>query len=429
MKSANLVLIGALALAGAAYGQQPPDVVASDTSFNTAMGTNALLSLTPSTPNGSYNTASGDAALYSDTTGSYNTASGNKALFSNTAGNYNTACGDQALFSNTTGVSNTASGEKALFSNTTGYNNTASGLFALYFNNGNYNTASGEGALQENTTGNDNTASGYDALLFNTTGSNNTASGYYALAGAVITTANPDGATGSNNTGIGTNALFSYSTGSNNTASGFNALFSNTTGSNNIAEGYQAGYNLTTGSNNIDIGNVGVAGESNTIRIGTKGTQKATVIAGIYGTPVSGSPVVVSATGRLGVTVSSERYKTTITPMESNSEKLEQLRPVTFHLKTDPHGALQYGLIAEEVANVYPELVIRGEKGRIDGVRYDELTPILVNEVQQQKRTIGAQSEKIDAQAANIHDLRMLVIEMQAGLLKLQSKDELVAKR
>ena len=293
------------------------------------------------------------------------------------------------------GSGNTGMGLGALGSNTTGGDNTASGTDALNANTtGSLNTASGVGALEFNTTGSGDTATGYNALAANTTGGDNTASGLFALQ---------------NNT-----------TGTNNTASGANALDKNTTGSNNIAVGSQAGFNLTTGNNNIDIGNVGVAGESNTIRIGIHGTQRATFIAGIFNTSVSGSTVMVTPAGKLGITVSSERFKTAIAPMGSNSARLGQLRPVTFHLKTDPHGALQYGLIAEEVAKVYPELVIRGEKGRIDGVRYDELAPMLLNEVQQQQH-------KIDAQTAEIRDLKKLVVETQAGLLKLQSKDELVA--
>jgi Chaperone of endosialidase len=112
--------------------------------------------------------------------------------------------------------------------------------------------------------------------------------------------------------------------------------------------------------------------------------------------------------------------------MGSSSAKLEQLRPVTFHLKTDPKGALQYGLIAEEVAKVYPELVIRDQTGRIDGVRYDELAPMLLNEMEQQRTQT---TEKIDAQAVEIRDLRKLVVELQAGLIKLRAKDKLVAQR
>jgi hypothetical protein len=203
----------------------------------------------------------------------------------------------------------------------------------------------------------------------------------------------------------------------------------NTTGSNNIAEGYQAGYNLTTGSNDIDIGNVGVAGEDNTIRIGTKGTHKATVIAGIISSKITGSAVYVTTTGRLGVLASSERFKTAIAPMGSDTAKLGQLRPVTFHLKTDPQGALQYGLIAEEVAKVYPELVIRNESGRIDGVRYDELAPMLLNEAQRQQQKIAAQAAEIGDLKKQVAELNNLKQEMRSALTELKSKGQLVAKR
>ena len=244
--------------------------------------------------------------------------------------------------------------------------------------------------------------------------------------------------TANSNTGIGTYALTANTTGGGNTAAGQGALASNTTGYRNLAMGYQAGFNLTTGSNNIDIGNVGVAAEGNTIRIGA--AQTKTYIAGIYGTPVTGSAVYISSTGQLGVVTSSERFKTAIASMGSNTEKLQRLRPVTFHLKTDPTGALQYGLIAEEVANVYPELVIRDDKGRIDGVRYDELAPMLLNEVQQQaaeirdlkqqqQERIAAQDRHSAAQDAKISQLMGQLAEMYAAIDKLKSKDGFVAQR
>jgi Chaperone of endosialidase len=162
--------------------------------------------------------------------------------------------------------------------------------------------------------------------------------------------------------------------------------------------------------------------------------QTKAFVAGIYNVPLTGNPVVVTSSGQLGVqAVSSERFKTAIAPMGSNSAKLGQLRPVTFHLKTDPKGTLQYGLIAEEVAKVYPELVIRGEKGRIDGVRYDELAPMLLNEMQQQHTQM---TEQIDAQAAAMRDLKQKVEELKAinqatqvALQKIQAKDELTAQR
>jgi hypothetical protein len=444
-----LGLVGALAIAGTAYGQVPSTNDTSDGNNNTGMGTGALGG--PAAVNGGlYNTASGYEALYHNTTGgSYNTAFGGLALALNTTGGDNTASGVQALYHNTTGTDNSAFGGLALALNTTGGDNTASGYQALYSNTtASYNTASGYNALYSNTTGNTNTASGYQALYTNTTGYNNTASGsgalYYNTAGAANTAfgvaalySNTTGGSyntafgadallsntsGIDNTASGVSALNGNTTGNDNAASGYQALNGNTTGGNNIAMGYQAGYNLTTGSNNIDIGSVGVAGESNVIRIGTKGTHKVTVIAGIDSSKVTGSAVYVTTTGRLGVLASSERFKTAIAPMGSNTTKLEQLRPVTFYLKTDPKGALQYGLIAEEVAKVYPELVIRDEKGRIDGVRYDELAPMLLNQAQQQ--------------AAEIRDLKQQVAEMKAlnqttqiALQKLQSKDQLVAQR
>jgi hypothetical protein len=381
-----LLSIGALALAGTAFAQVPNTNDTSDTTTeNTGMGTGALGGPTP-VLTGTENTASGWEALNADTDGTQNTASGASALQKNTSGSQNTASGVFALQGNTTGNNNTASGDQALGSNTTGNDNTATGNFALLSNNGNNNTASGFAALQNNTTGNNNTASGDQALQNNTTGSQNTAFAYASLQ-------------------------------------------NNTTGSGNIAVGFQAGLDLTTGSHNIDIGNKGVAAESDTIRIGTGATQKATFIAGIKGVSVTGSAVMVSSTGQLGVTVSSERFKTAIEPMGSNTAKLEQLRPVTFHLKTDPKGALQYGLIAEEVVKVYPELVIRNESGRIDGVRYDELAPMLLNEVQQQAaeiRDLKQQQLRMQQQVAELKDLNQAT---QVALRKVQPKDEFVAQR
>jgi hypothetical protein len=410
-----LLSIGALALAGTAIAQVPSTNDTSDMNENTGMGTRALAGPAAKN-NGSGNTAAGFFALASNTTGNANTACGASALQSNTTGSSNTATGVGALLSNTTGTSNTASGASALQSNTTGSSNTAFGQSTLQSNTGDGNTASGNEALSANTSGDDNSAFGMQALSSNTSGHKNTATGTSALT---------DNTTGTLNTASGFGALEMNTTGNFNTASGFEALPANTTGSDNIAVGFQAALDLTTGSNNIDIGNRGVAADSDTIRIGTAATQKATFIAGIFGTSVTGSAVVVNSNGRLGVTVSSERFKTAIAPMGSNTTKLGLLRPVTFHLKTDPNGALQYGLIAEEVARIYPELVIRNESGRIDGVRYDELAPMLLNEVQK----LTAQVENNATQAEEIRDLKQQVAEMRAAPLKLQAKDERLAQR
>jgi hypothetical protein len=460
-------LIGALALAGAAYGQVPSSNDTSDTaSGNTGMGSGALGGPSPASLTGKFNTASGYQALFSNTTGSANTADGYEALHSNTGGFENTASGPQALYSNTTGSQNTADGYAALYSNTTGSYNTASGASALIVNTtGADNSAFGFSALTANTTGNANTATGHSALYHNTSGAQNTADGVFALLDNTAGTNNTAAGfsalsfntTGLQNAAFGTFALYSNVTGTNNTAAGYEALFKNkggtqntalrvealysnagsystavgyqalhhhTSGAYNGALGWKSGFAVTTGSNTIDIDNQGQAGDSDTIRIGTQGTQTNTSIAGIYNnTAVSGLVVVVDSTGQLGVAqASSERFKTAIVPMGSNTAKLAQLRPVTFKYKTDPQSTLRYGLIAEEVAKVYPELVIRNESGRIDGVRYDELAPMLLNEVQQQQRKVAVQSDTI---ASMQHQLT----EIHAALLKVQTKDELVAQR
>jgi hypothetical protein len=387
-----------LLLGAAVHAQVPSTNDTSDAYFNTGMGTDALHSLTPNGTN------------CSTSNGACNTASGYQALYSNATGSDNTAVGDSALYSNSAGIQNTASGSYALWLNTSG----------------NYNTAAGKNALGSNTSGSNNTADGLNALLFNTSGGSNTAAGENALYGAPITETNPDGATGSSNTAVGTNALYSYSTGSSNTAVGDSALYSNTTGSSNIAVGYAAGTNLTTGSDNIEIGNSGGAADNKVIKIGTEGTQRKAFIAGIYSnTAVSGLAVVIGSNGELGAVSSSERFKTAIAPMGSNTEKLKQLRPVTFQYKADPQGTLRYGLIAEEVAKVYPELVVRNSNGRIDGVRYDELAPMLLNEVQKQAAEIG----ELKRQTAKVNELEHELTAMRAALAALQSNTQLVARR
>ena len=444
----NMKITGLIALSGlsatAAYATQPPDNVLSDAFGNTAVGKDGLLNLTtPAAPCakpwlGCYNTAAGSYALLTNTTGHMNTAMGSYALAKNTSGYYNTAGGSFSLLDNTTGYSNTAFGSGTLFHNTTGAKNTASGSYALWENTtgerntasgyyslyklttGNDNTALGSSALQTSTTGFSNAAVGSSALFSNTTGANNTAFGYLALYSNTI---------GKGNAAQGVNALYSNTTGIRNLGIGNNALYYNVTGSYNIALGFDAGYNVTTGSNNIEIGSSGAANDNATIQIGMQGTQTQTMIAGIYGTPVTGSAVYVSATGQLGVLGSSGRFKTDIAPMPALSEKLGQLRPVTFHYKTDPHRIQQYGLIAEEVDKVYPELVIRDGKGQIQGVRYEELAPMLLNEVQRQQSEIQAQHLLTAAQTAEIHDLKRLVRDMRAGLEKLQARDQRVAER
>jgi hypothetical protein len=415
-----------------ASAQQPPDVVTSDSNWNTAMGTDALQSNTGSYFNtavgyralflnttGQLNTAVGYQALFANTSGTDNTAVGISALFGNVAGIRNTAIGSDALTGNTTGGNNTAAGYDALPQNSTGNNNTASGANSLVFNStGNNNTASGAGALLDNSTGDNNTASGGSALYSNSIGSNNTASGYNALYSNQA----------NDNMAIGVNALYSNTTGAFNTASGTNALYSNSVGSLNIAVGLNAGFEIL-GSNNIDIGNRGAYGDYGIIRIGTPTNQAAVYIAGINSVQVTGSAVYVTSSGQLGVLASSERYKTGIASMSVDPEKLQQLRPVMFHLKTEPKGAVQYGLIAEEVNTVYPELVVRDETGRIQGVRYEELTPMLLSEVQRQHVELQQQAVLLQDALHQVAELRQLNQSMLAAISKLQTKDERVAMR
>jgi hypothetical protein len=212
---------------------------------------------------------------------------------------------------------------------------------------------------------------------------------------------------GSNQTAIGDGALLSSTSGSNNSAVGFHALPGVTTGANNIELGNGAGQSLITGSNDIDVGNNGVAAESNIIRIGTQGTQSKTFIAGISGASVSGSAVLVSSIGQLGIVVSSARYRRDIHDMDAASSNLMKLRPVTFEYKQDPQGERQYGLIAEEVARLYPELVSYDTDGKVITVRYHELVPMLLKEIQKlnarveveasARRRLSAQSAALEA--------------------------------
>jgi len=365
-------------------------------SFNTALGAGTLLFNTADE-----NTATGAGALLSNTTGTGNLADGAFALFSNTEGGSNTAVGDRALFSNTTGADNTANGAFALFSNTTGSDNAAIGTFALSNNTtGGFNTASGTQALFNNTTGSKNTADGFDALVSNI-GSNNTATGVSALF---------SNTTGGGNTASGYQALLNNTTGNSNTAIGGGALFNNTTGSVNVAVGDFAGGNLTTGDVNIDILNPGVAGETNTIRIGV--TQTQTFIAGISGQTASGGAAVfVNSDGKLGTFNSSARFKDEIKPMGKASEAILGLKPVSFRYKKeiDPQRIPQFGLVAEEVEKVNPDLIIRDPKGKPHTVRYEQINAMLLNEflkehrkVQDLEKGMAAVTAQLKEQAAQI---------------------------
>jgi hypothetical protein len=398
MKTPFLIAAIAVSAASALAVEPPPD--GGYPNENTAEGEDALFSLTT----GFNNTAMGFDALYSNTGGLSNTAIGSDALYQNTVGSDNTACGYFALHFNTTGLLNTAVGAVALDGNTTGSNNTACGVAALSFNStGGFNSATGSDALGNNNTGNFNTASGSSALFKNTIGISNTASGYTALY---------RNTTGNYNAAYGQGSMYGNSSGSNNTAVGQNALKSNTTGKSNIAIGSNAGLSLTTGDNNIDIFDRGVAGESNTIRIGKQGTQTNTYLAGISGVTVAdGIGVVIDSTGHLGTVTSSARYKDNIHPMNTASEAILSLKPVTFRYKKelDAKAIPQFGLVAEDVAKVDPDLVAKDEEGKPYTVRYEAVNAMLLNEFLKAH-------QKIENQASEIAELKSALKQVTARL-------------
>ena len=308
-----------------------------------------------------------------------NTRFGVEALTSNNSGDKNTAIGFKAMHDNRSGSLNTATGFRALFSNTTGTLNTATGESALQKNiNGSLNTANGAGALGNNIDGRLNVAIGTDALSLNRAGDGNIAIGVQALR--------------------------------------------NTTGDRNIAIGDGAGDNLTTGDNNIVIGFVsGTATDANTIRIGRQGTQKATYIAGIAGARVVFPAAQVYATianGQLGTVTSSQRFKDDIRPMEKVSEAIYALKPVTFHYKRelDPEGTSQFGLVAEDVEKVNPDLVVRDEKGEIYSVRYDQVNAMLLNEFLKEHRRMEEQDKRIEELTAQLKEQASQIQKVSAQL-------------
>jgi hypothetical protein len=327
--------------------------------------------------------------------------------------NGNTAEGAGALFSLSTGTNNTAIGDTALNHNTIGFNNTAIGNTALFTNSsGQRNTATGHNSLLSNTTGSYNTADGAGTLKYTTTGTYNTANGYGAL--------------NSNTTGLG------------NTANGAGALFHNTTGRLNIVLGAAAGQNLTTGSNNIDISNPGVAAESNIIRIGNEvaftdpvgiahPAHTKTFVAGIHGSTASGAVTVyVNSSGQLGTLPSSARFKHDIHSMDKASEVILALKPVTFHYKAeiDPKGIPQFGLVAEDVEKVNPDLVTRDDQGKVYTVRYEAVNAMLLNEFLKEHRKVEAQDRKLEQQEASIAKQQKQIEALTAGLQKVSAQLE-----
>jgi len=431
------------------------------------------------TMTGPDNTALGAISFVKNTTGGLNAALGYGSLYNNTMGSYNTAIGTSAMSGNTTAKQNTAVGFSALqamsFANGGApwpSDNTAVGYQAMYSTNpagptaptwnGIRNTAVGSGSLYANTTGYGNTAVGYNSLAANTTAGQNTALGMGALqaqsfaatsGGAPAATDNtavgfealaanqPDAVwDGAQNIAVGSKALWSNTTGSDNTAIGYQSLYLNTTGYNNTAVGQgalanltsgdfntalgiTAGAALTTGTDNIYIGHPGFAAEDNTIRIGIDPDNTRTFIAGIRGVTTGyddATPVVIDSHGQLGTINSSIRFKQDVRDMGDASSRLMELRPVTFHYKAHPDGPPQYGLIAEDVEQVMPELVVRDATGQVESVAYHEMPAMLLNELQKQQATIEQQRAELDGQKAQLAqaraDIEALRLQVQAPL-------------
>ncbi len=379
-------------------------------------------------PDGGYpgfNTAEGQNALFSLTSGSANTAVGWFSLWSNIDGSGNTAVGAGTLLFNVgdqitlEGLQNTAVGTAALLFNTTGSNNTALGVLALENNDsGGTNTAVGYRAMESNTEGDLNTGVGGSALANNTAGARNTALGFTAL---FLNT------TGSQNTAVGQNAG-RFITGDGNTALGDQAGRNITSGTNNICIGRDAGFGFTTTDSSIAIGLAGENGPSPRCYIGN--------IRGVTVANADGINVIIDSDGQLGTSNSSRRFKKDIKPMEQASEAILALKPVTFHYKnTDTKKAgdtPQFGLIAEDVAEVNPDLVVYEDHGQPLSVRYEAVNAMLLNEFlkghkafAEQQRKVENQESRIQQQKATITRLQKQVEALTAGLQKLSAQLEM----
>jgi hypothetical protein len=412
---------------------------------NTAEGTEALFSLTT----GVWNVAVGFQALHGDTGGNQNTATGYRALFTNLTGDRSTAYGSRALYNNTTGNDNVATGFNTLYSNVIGNRNTGVGFRTLTFNNADDNTAIGWNGLYNNRTGVQNTAIGSGALLGNFGASNNTGTGFQALfnnttslfnvAVGDFTLASFNGTTGTDgaNTALGSIALTAETSGQENTAVGRRALESLIAASNNTAVGWRAGDNIINGSNDVAVGSSagnGIVHASNVIAIGIAGVSSAfgdasntCYINYIFGQPVGvgpGQAVFVDSDGVLGFTISSRRFKHDIKPMDNASEALLALKPVIFKYNSDKSGMTCFGLIAEDVAEVNPDLVLRDKKGEVSSVRYEQINAMLLNEFLKEHKKVQNLETTVAQQQKGMEVLTAQLKEQAAQIQKVSAQVE-----
>lgn len=356
------------------------------------------------------NTADGQNAGLSITTGLYNSAFGFDALVLLSDQSFDTAVGAGALLLDTGGT-NTAVGAGALFSNSVATDNNAFGTFALFNNDSdgsgaaNFNNAHGRNALVNNIDGDENDAFGDDSMFENTTGSQNTAMGDDSLDG-------------------------------------------NTTGSGNVAVGKEAGNSIIDGNDNVAIGHnagIGIVHASNNIAIGVEEAgpfadfDNTCFIGSIFGEAVSDPgtqvAVFVDQFNVVGVFNSSRKYKHDIQPMDKTSETLYQLKPVTFKFNSDWKGTTQYGLIAEEVAEVDPSLVVR-KNGETVTVRYEQINSMLLNEflkehkkVQDLETTVAQQQKGMEVLTAQLKEQSAQIQKVSAQMEVNKAAPQVVANK
>jgi trimeric autotransporter adhesin len=338
-------------------------------------------------------------------------------------GNGNTNEGFQALFNNTSGGFNTGLGWVSLWTNTDAFFSTGVGAGTLFNNNAADNTAVGAAALFFNTSGSENNAVGVNALRDNDSGTFNNAHGRGALFN------NFDG---SHNNAFGDLALTANVSGSFNTAMGDDAL-DNSTGNSNTALGDEAGSALFTGEGNIYIGaqQTGVDGDVEFIRIGNDTAftfPYDTYIAGIFARsndPGTATICYVDANGKVASVFSSRRYKHDIKPMETASEAILALKPVSFHYNSDAKNTPCFGLIAEEVAAVNSDLVIRDKTGEPMTVRYDAVNAMLLNEFLKEHKKVEEQQASISQLKGEMQTMVAQLKEQAAQIQKVSAQVEM----
>jgi Chaperone of endosialidase len=362
------------------------------------------------------NTAVGEQALFSPTSGLRNTAAGVVALSQVSAGSDNTAVGFQAAGIMSSSSFNTAVGSRALSVSNGGNENTAVGSHALLLlGAGSRNTAVGSSALGQSGTGSGNTALGWSTLSSLLNGDGNIAIGEGAMFSSI---------TAGGNVAIGYHTLLGATDSSSNVAIGTGAFQNLVSGNYNIAIGLGAGGSTNSGFSNIYLGNPGINGENRTVRLGSGTDHTRMFLAAVRGTTTgqnNGVAVIIDGNGQLGTISSSRRTKEDIADLGAIGLAVQRLRPVQFRYIApfdDGTKPIQYGLIAEEVEQVLPELVAYNGAGQPETVKYQVLPTLLISEVQRLERERAAVTARLDAQSEEIAALRRIVDQLRTELAR-----------